>query len=355
MSLTIRPAPCEENPYAWDISSDNATVFVEPYDELGNLSKILLLNYTVTSLGGGILSFLMLYLVLFKTSGALKNYQNMLLICCSTDLIYWAVDNFMWMKFKETDGVFMIKMEGLAGHLGRPYRVFTMAFYVWIISFLNIMLPVQFYYRYHSLTRNGFLSASQTLALSFFSLILTLPNFFLSYASYNSSPEERPGFNYGTLWYQEYPMPNILFGDVRSVYQKAYFFYGGAIISVSFIIALVIGYRTLQRIKQMRDSYSDKTKRLQKQLSDFMIVQAMIPVCVCVIPVMSFVIPAFFYLDTGMMCVYSAIAVSWIPVLNPIITIMVIIPFRRIVCGVFHKRVVVNTSYNRSTTDQVIP
>ncbi|CAD5233749.1 unnamed protein product [Bursaphelenchus xylophilus] len=326
MALAVHNAPCLENPYAWDIIDGNVTPFSKPYDELGSLSTFLLVNYSITSVVGGILSLLMLYLVLFKTSGALKGYQNMLLICCITDLIYWAVDNFMWMKLKEKDGVFIVKMEGLAGNLSRPYRVLMSHFI------------------------NNFLTASQTLGLCCIALVVTIPTLFFTYASFNSSPNVRPGFNYGQLWYQEFPMPQLLFGDVRSIYQKGFFFWGGGIIAVSYILTISIGRRTLQRTRRMDFSYSEKTKRLQNQLTNFMFVQATIPLFISVVPILLIVIPAFFYVDTGMMCFYCVIAISWIPLLNPIITITVIVPFRRIVCGAFRKQVAVNTSSNRSTT-----
>uniref|UniRef100_A0A1I7SJ94 G_PROTEIN_RECEP_F1_2 domain-containing protein n=1 Tax=Bursaphelenchus xylophilus TaxID=6326 RepID=A0A1I7SJ94_BURXY len=216
MAFVIHNAPSLENPFAWDMVDDNFTAFYEPYDELQNLTAFLLTNYCITSFGGGIVSFLMLYLVLFKTSGALKKYRKMLFICCITDLTYWVVDNFMWMKVKEKDGVFIVKMEGLAGHLSFAYRAFTMAFYVWSTCFLNAMLPVQFYFRYYSLTRQIFLTASQTLGLCAIALVVTIPTLFFTFISFNRSPDEQPGFNYGQLWYQEFPLPELLFGDVVS-------------------------------------------------------------------------------------------------------------------------------------------
>ncbi|CAD5233746.1 unnamed protein product [Bursaphelenchus xylophilus] len=351
MALVIHNAPSLENPFAWDMVDDNLTAFYEPYDELQNLTAFLFANYFITSVGGGIVSFLMLYLVLFKTSGPLKQYRNMLFICCITDLTYWAGDNFMWMKVKEKDGVFILKMEGLAGQLSFTYRSFTMAFFAWSSCFLNAMLPVQFYFRYYSLTTNIVLSASQTLGLCCVTLVLTLPTFFFTYASFTSSPNERPGFNYGQLWYQEFPLPPLLFGDVRSIYQKGFFFWAGMSIAGSYLLMIHIGRKTLQFTSKMDASYSERTRRLQRQLTNFMFVQATIPLFVSVIPSLTIVIPAFLYIDTGRICCYCVLATSWIPVLNPIITIVVIVPFRRAVCGAFQKKSVVNsTTSNPSLT-----
>uniref|UniRef100_A0A1I7RJW3 G protein-coupled receptor n=1 Tax=Bursaphelenchus xylophilus TaxID=6326 RepID=A0A1I7RJW3_BURXY len=101
----------------------------------------------------------------------------------------------------------------------------------------------------------------------------------------------------------------------------------------------------------MDASYSERTRRLQKQLTNFMFVQAIIPLFISVVPCLLIVATAFLYMDTGRMCCYCVIATSWIPVLNPIITIVVIVPFRRTVRGLFRKRAAVNsTASNLSIT-----
>uniref|UniRef100_A0A1I7RJW7 G_PROTEIN_RECEP_F1_2 domain-containing protein n=1 Tax=Bursaphelenchus xylophilus TaxID=6326 RepID=A0A1I7RJW7_BURXY len=329
-SVEPHTAPYENNPFAWDVADENGDLPAEPYNELRFLSKLLFVNYTITSVGGGIASFLLLYLVLFKTLGTLKQYQNMLLICCATDLWYWSVDNFMYMKLGEKDGVLIVQMDGLAGFLNHRYRILTISTYMWTICMVNAMLPVQLYFRYYSLS--------------------------------STSPMERPGFNYGTLWFKEYPLPPLVFGDVRSNYHKALFLYGGLVISVSHLLSTVIGYKTWCQIRQMHDSYSERTRRLQKQLTNFMIVQVVTPLFISVIPVMTIVIPSFLFIDTGRICLYSALMFSWIPVFNPVITITVIVPFRRFVLGVVtRKRGLVHTGHTksdspnpRSATDLVV-
>uniref|UniRef100_A0A1I7RJW8 G_PROTEIN_RECEP_F1_2 domain-containing protein n=1 Tax=Bursaphelenchus xylophilus TaxID=6326 RepID=A0A1I7RJW8_BURXY len=234
-------------------------------------------------------------------------------------------------KIKQKDGVFILKMEGVAGLMSWPYRVFTIAFYVWMLCFLNAILPVQLYFRYYSLVRNRILSGASTIGLCAVAALTTFPVFACTYLSFGWSSEEQHGFNYGTLWYKEFPMPQLLFGDARSPYQKGFLFLGGGVIGASYVLAMIIGYRTLQRIRNMNDSYSEKTRRLQRQLTNFMILQAVIPLFTSVLPVMIIVSPSLFYTDDGRLCFYSVIIISWIPVVNPIITVLVIVPFRKIV------------------------
>ncbi|CAD5233751.1 unnamed protein product [Bursaphelenchus xylophilus] len=329
--LTLHTSPYSENPYAWDVPDESGDFATEAHDELGRLSTVFLINDIVTSTVGGVLSCLLLYLVLYRTTGPLKQYRQMLLICCLTDTVYWLVDNSMWMKLKQKDGVFMLKMEGIGGLMRWPYRVFLVAFYVWVLCFVNVILPVQLYFRYYSLVKNRILSGTRTIGLCAVAALVTFPVFACTYLSFGWSSKEQPGFNYGTLWFKEFPMPQLLFGDARSPYQKGFLYIGGGVITASYVLVMFIGYRTLQRIRNMNDSYSEKTRRLQRQLTNFMIVQAVIPMFTSVLPVMVIVSPSLYYTEDDRLCLYSVILISWIPVINPIITIVVIVPFRRIV------------------------
>uniref|UniRef100_A0A1I7RJQ0 G_PROTEIN_RECEP_F1_2 domain-containing protein n=1 Tax=Bursaphelenchus xylophilus TaxID=6326 RepID=A0A1I7RJQ0_BURXY len=353
---TLHFEPTQDNPYAWDIIQDTDQSFVEPYDELASFTKFLKINYVLTTFVGGILSFTLLYLIIFQTNGALKNYRKMLLICSVTDISYWAIDNLLGLKLKEKDGVYMVKFEGPAKDFDRPTRLVLIAAYVCSICFVNSVLPAQVYFRYYALTRSQFLSTGRTLGVFLLSFLAALPTFFLAYNGYGFTARVRPGFNYGELWYKEVPLPPVFYADVRSVYQKIYFFYGGLLISASYTAASVMGYLTVKKINLLYSSYSERTRRLQTQLSQYLIVQSIIPLIVSVTPLMLIVVPAFLYSDTGKACLFYGVLFSWIPILNPLITMIVIVPYRQVILqklGV-HKgmREVTSTNHpNRSKTE----
>ncbi|CAD5233675.1 unnamed protein product [Bursaphelenchus xylophilus] len=327
--LSLHFAPTTDEPYAWDYPSHDGQFPSEPLDELGCISVLLKANFLLTTIIGGLLSFTLFYLVCFKTTGALKNYRKMLFICSVNDVTYWAFDNLMGTKLKEKDGVFMVKLEGPIRFLEREPRLRIFSVYIFSACLVNSLLPAQVYFRYCSLLRSQPLSTAKTTILFLISFLAAAPNCYLAYLGYGSSAEVRPGYNYGKLWYREVPLPPVFYADIRSTKQKIYFIYGGCFVCMSYGVSVFFGYKTMQKMSTLYDSCSENTKRLQRQLNSYLFVQFIIPLVVCVGPMMYFVIPAFFYVDTGRPCLLIGVSLSWIPMLNALITMIVIVPYRR--------------------------
>ncbi|CAD5233677.1 unnamed protein product [Bursaphelenchus xylophilus] len=329
--LDIKLGASPNNPYAWDFPDEDGRFPSEPFDELGSISFVLHCNYIAATLIGGVLSFSLLYLVIFHTHGALRSYRKILLLCSFTDISYWAVDNIIQTKLKEKDGVFMVAMEGPIKHCSYQSRLIFLSIYIGLISMVNSVLPAQVYFRYYALTRTQPLTTAKTIGLFSVSVGVSVVCSILSFFGYGGSAGVRPDYNYGELWYREVPLPPVFYADVRSQIQKVYFFYGGALVALSYLIAIVIGYKTMKTIRRSYVSFSGKTRRLQAQLTQYLIVQSVIPLLVSVVPMMLLVVPQYFYIDTGRACLFYSVAFSWIPIINPLITMAVIIPYRRLI------------------------
>ncbi|CAD5213247.1 unnamed protein product [Bursaphelenchus xylophilus] len=348
MQLYFQPTP--ENPYAWDYSDNETGIPTEPYDELGAISLYLRFSYHLACLMGGLLSFSMLYLVLFKTTGHLKSYSRMLLLCSATDIMYWFMDNMIQMKAKLEDGVFMVKLEGPASRLPYAYHSVTMALYVVTLAWIHSILPAQYFFRYYAVTRSRPMTGFQTAALYMVSLAFAIPMGSIAYPCYAYSPTIRPHFNYGTLWYREVPLPKVLYADIRYIYQKLYFLYSNVFVTSTYVLSLYYAYGTIQFLKHNSDMYSERTKAMQKQLSRALFFQSCLPVILSIGPILLICVPSFFYLNTGRSALVLMNITSWVPVFNPLLTISVIVPYRRAVVACFaeHK---VHTSSAKDTKD----
>lgn len=81
--------PWEMNPYAWDRPINSTRPEDQFYSRIEPLERLLNISYTISATVGGMLSFTLLYLVLFKTYGELRPYGRMLLLSCTADLCFW--------------------------------------------------------------------------------------------------------------------------------------------------------------------------------------------------------------------------------------------------------------------------
>ncbi|CAD5210420.1 unnamed protein product [Bursaphelenchus okinawaensis] len=274
--MNLHFQPTDDNPYAWDFADNITGMPTKPYDELESISLLLRISYIAETSLGGTLSFTMLYLVLCKSNSQLKPYSRMLLLCTLTDITYWATDNFIQVKSKLSDGVFMVKMEGPARYLSYNGQVVSMSVYVIFLSFIHTILPAQYYYRYYLVTRSKTLSICQTLVLYTISFMFAFPMGLIAYPAYSISAQERPGFNYGTLWFREVPVPPILYADIRSIYHKSYFIYAIMMVGGGYVFALGFAYKTMVYLRTHKNVFTSRTKAMHDQLSRALLFQVII-------------------------------------------------------------------------------
>ncbi|CAD5214813.1 unnamed protein product [Bursaphelenchus xylophilus] len=350
MELHFEPTP--ENPYAWDYLDNETGIPDRPYDELGILSPVLRASYHLAFFTGGALSLSMLYLVLYRTSGHLKNYGRMLMLCSITDLSYWLMDNMLQLKARLQDGVFMAKFEGPAMYFSYNNQAVAMACYVATLAWIHSILPAQYYFRYYAVTRSQPLSGLQTASIYILSLLLALPLGFIAYPGYSRSATSRPGFNYGTLWYREVPLPKVLYADIRDIYQQLYFFYANLFVTASYLLSLYFAYKTVLFLKQNSSMYSERTKSMQNQLARALFFQTLLPIFVSIGPILFICVPSFFYMNTGKSALIFMNMTSWIPVFNPLLTIIAIVPYRRAVLECFGRGKVHTSSAGKESSNK---
>ncbi|CAD5233673.1 unnamed protein product [Bursaphelenchus xylophilus] len=331
-AMMLHTAPTNQNPYAWDLADNITGQFPsEPYDELGYISWLFRMNYFFSCSAGGTASITLLYLIYNRTNGALAPFRKMLFMCAITDFIFWTVDVLVQIKGKEANGIVLVKLEGPVGYLDRKWQVLGTTAYVVSVCLSMTVLPAQAYFRYYTITRSISLNGVKTFLLFLMSVSSCIPLAYFTYTSYNISAEAYPGFNYGTLWYREVPLPTLLIGNTASMYQKLYFAMSAILFVLSYTGVVILGFFTARALKRREEMYTAKTKQLQKQMSMFLVCQAISMLCVSVVPVLLVIVPSFFHLDSGMTLGVGLLFLSWIPVCNAVTTICVIVPFRRAV------------------------
>ncbi|CAD5233671.1 unnamed protein product [Bursaphelenchus xylophilus] len=245
----------------------------------------------------------------------------MLFMCAITDFTFWMMDMLVQIKGKEANGIVLIKLEGPVGYLDRKSQLLGTTAYVVSACLSMTVLPAQTYFRYHSITRSISINGVKTSVLFFISVLFCFPLACLCYTSYNISAEASPGFNYGTLWYREVPLPTLLIGNTASMYQKLYFAMCALLFILSYTGVVVLGFCTARALKRREGLYTVRTRRLQKQMSLFLVCQAVSLLCISVVPGILVIVPSFFHLDSGMTLGVGLLSLSWIPACNAVTTI----------------------------------
>uniref|UniRef100_A0A1I7S7Z9 G_PROTEIN_RECEP_F1_2 domain-containing protein n=1 Tax=Bursaphelenchus xylophilus TaxID=6326 RepID=A0A1I7S7Z9_BURXY len=389
---TFHYHPHDMNPYAWDTPLNSSFPSEIEYNSVETLESIINVLYKCSSCVGGILTFILLYLVLFRSRGELKPYSKILLLCGMSDFGYWLTDSTVQFACKINDGVLLVKMNGPAKYLSYNGQAFALTLYVMHLTLVATILPSQYFSRYYAITRGRTLTGWQTFGLYCLSMSVSIPMALTAYPGYRYSGDGRPGFNYATLWYDMRPVPTLLVGDTRDFYMQTYFMLAFFSLSGSYVLATYFGVLTIRKLKQNAHMYTEKTQKMQEQLNrtliaqtiicrenivdssrlgidhhrfyfaptnpcyfparlinlkftsfkeeclaqrdvipslNFIPFQSILPLCVSVGPAIGIVVPSFTRFDTGVAALITGNILSWVPVFNPLFTILVITPYRR--------------------------
>ncbi|CAD5208680.1 unnamed protein product [Bursaphelenchus xylophilus] len=331
VEVEVHPEPWAGNPYAWDFPESDGKFRPENHIGIPLVKALVDTLYTTSGICGGIFSFTLLYLVLKHSTGPLKNYSRMLLLCCSSDIGFWFCDSIVQVRSKLTDGVFMFTLEGPIKHFSYELQVHAMCWYVCHLTLMHTIIPAQYYYRYYTVSNPHHMNKTQTFGLYLIALVGAFPMYWITYKAYRYSGLARPGFNYALLWYDEQPLPALIIGDVNDFIMKLYFIASIVIVGGCYVLTLVLALITLKKLDTNNKKYSQRTRDMQAQLTKALMFQTILPVFTSVSPILCICVPCFLYVSTGPSASILLAIVSWVPVFNPLLTIWIIIPYRRVV------------------------
>ncbi|KAH7722887.1 Protein STR-90 [Aphelenchoides avenae] len=98
--------------------------------------------------------------------------------------------------------------------------------------------------------------------------------------------------------------------------------------SIAYAVILTTNYMVMNKLRKESEHLSKATREVQSQLSRILLYQASLPVVFCVVPLaLVFVFGAFSVKTCGYGLLLT-ILVSWIPVMNPLSTILFVRHYR---------------------------
>ncbi|CAD5205959.1 unnamed protein product [Bursaphelenchus okinawaensis] len=346
VDIEVKPRATAQNPYAWDVPEEDGVFRPENHNGQPVIKKIIEYLYFTSGVSGGILCFVLLYVVLTQSKGPLKHYSRMLLLCCSSDIGFWFCDYTVQVRSKLTEGVFILTFEGPAKYLPYDFQIHAMCWYVCHLTLMHTIIPAQYFYRYYSVSRSMPMSKKQTMGLYIVSMVATIPMYYICYQAYRYSGSVKPGVNYAKYFYDEQPIPPLIVGDVDDIQMKLYFIASIIVVGGCYVLTLFLALITLKKLDINNSKYTTKTKEMQHQLTLVLLFQTILPVFTSVAPILAICVPCFLYISTGPSAGIFLAIVSWVPVLNPLLTIIVIAPYRRFVVNIFNRTKVNITSNN---------
>lgn len=106
-------------------------------------------------------------------------------------------------------------------------------------------------------------------------------------------------------------------------------FTSGNVATLSYIISIYLGYKIYVELNSMRNVISQRTMRLQKSLTVVLIVKGSVPFVLATLPVFLLIVTVGLHINIPNFGLWLVIINSWIPVISPISTLVLLSGYRR--------------------------
>uniref|UniRef100_A0AC35GN15 G protein-coupled receptor n=1 Tax=Panagrolaimus sp. PS1159 TaxID=55785 RepID=A0AC35GN15_9BILA len=138
-------------------------------------------------------------------------------------------------------------------------------------------------------------------------------------------------------------------GDIRKWYTCIQAIYASFLTNISYIIVSWTSFKVWKHLNVMRSNMSTQTMDIHKQMTKALIMQAVIPFLICLLPIGITIIMVIFRASIDGLGIGISLILSWIPIINSATTIFVVKQYRRIIIG-FFKRIICLKSERYTST-----
>uniref|UniRef100_A0A914XW08 Uncharacterized protein n=1 Tax=Panagrolaimus superbus TaxID=310955 RepID=A0A914XW08_9BILA len=172
------------------------------------------------------------------------------------------------------------------------------------------------------------LSTSFILALSY-----TIYAVFCLWPRQPSYNEKAKLFENDIFYYKG--IPNFVTADIREWPLFGIYIYCYILMVVSYVIVIWTSYKVWKYLKVMRSHLSISAHELNSQVTKTLIMQALTPLLICLLPILVTVTMVFLRANIGGIGLVLSIFYSWIPIGNALVTIIAVKTYRRAIISPF--------------------
>jgi hypothetical protein len=103
----------------------------------------------------------------------------------------------------------------------------------------------------------------------------------------------------------------------------------GVVAAFTYLITIGLGIRTYQHLKSLQNLMSERTIRLQSNMTRVLVIKAIFPFCLSTVPVFGTFLNFVFKTNIEHMGFYSIMMTNLIPLVSPLSTLLLLTGYRR--------------------------
>ncbi|KAI6237617.1 hypothetical protein M3Y95_00284200 [Aphelenchoides besseyi] len=287
------------------------------------------INNILSGVIGMSASLLIFYLVFYKTPLYFRTYSRMILFCATADFLFLLSDLWCQFRIKIVGTIVLGSYSGPAKHLQPTGQCFSMVVQTIGPQVTCLTLPINCYFRYHTIKHQRPPSRLQMIKLLFV-MVVTLILLSLPVVPIGCSwlVNNESVANLGPLWYKETPIPFLITADIRDISTLIFLGCFLTILSGAYVLSLYMARQTVIELKKKASEITAKSTAIHSQLSRTLFLQSISPLVTSLIPLSCIVFMLIANIESEYMGDLIMLAVTWSPVLSSLGVLYVIKPYR---------------------------
>ncbi|KAI6191018.1 hypothetical protein M3Y97_00182200 [Aphelenchoides bicaudatus] len=293
----------------------------------------LTINEIAAFVTGLFFNLALLYLIQKRTPSLMRSYASILRIHCFSDLLFDAVNFLTTTQCITLKGRFFFINGGIHSAYWTPKMAFlSVETYLWIVVYVPLCLvPLDFFYRWRAVCHGDLISKrfiTLWVALAyFFSFIVAFPvNGMYMVAGPSQETKQYDSILQTALGTDR--LSGYLTMGLRGPLEMGVLILIVLVINVDYTF---IGYVFWQLHKKIQESVSrnvsKKAEATQKQVTKIMLLQAFVPLVLC-LPTSVNILAALFMIDIPGFAPFVFSMISWLAAFKPLATIIIVPHYR---------------------------
>uniref|UniRef100_A0A7E4VZ70 G_PROTEIN_RECEP_F1_2 domain-containing protein n=2 Tax=Panagrellus redivivus TaxID=6233 RepID=A0A7E4VZ70_PANRE len=298
------------------------------------LGTFIYVNETIASILSYSLNACLLYCVIKNWKPEFRRLNMVLVQNIVLDLIYGIFPLLTGMYLSIVDGQIIVVMTGLVKYLNADIAGVTYCMYTSVLSLCVYAFPMQFFLRYKTLCEQQDVSTWLHVLLSAFTMCPTMIIFVAACTCYVFKSNMEVMDPHAALVLSEYvnltPETPYIVGDPHSPTVAGVFCMALILFFISCGIVFFYNY-CISRFVHRTVILTAQFKHFYLMMHRTFIIQAVVFIVAAVLPVSSLCFCVLLKIrDVHYILALGAAVFSWSPVINPIVSIYLVRPYRRI-------------------------
>ncbi|KAI6237943.1 hypothetical protein M3Y95_00318300 [Aphelenchoides besseyi] len=282
------------------------------------IAIIRFVNFASAGVIGTIALMMLFYLILFKTNSQFIKFYFYL----------QSLMQFIWLliRYRVESGIMAATFIGPAQYLGYTGRCISMIFQNSSPQLTVTFVPCSFYYRYYAIKYGRSPSTLHIILMVSIPILLVSADASLAIPAFCPPPD---GIGYERYYWPEVPVPKLLIGKTNQGFAQMTLLYHRVLTFGAYIPTVIFALLSVRELKKKSEMTSSKTKALQRQFTQALTAQALVPFVTLVCPIIGFTVLAWGGISFKYSGEFNVCLLTWAPPLNAISVIVLIPQYRK--------------------------